>query len=178
MSDDPGGGASRTTDPAAGSSAATDVSLREYFNEKIGADRKLNRDRFVFAAALGGVIWFFVERHLSDLNHENARVARVSEASVSSDTYDANEKQRQSEASKLDERLKGYDEKFTQAITRDDLNRETKVEHRAVMGSGWQVVGGIVGLIFLVLALYAALHTARPVTNTPTPTQTVTVTTP
>jgi len=177
MSEETGGGASRTTDPAAGSSAATDVSLREYFNEKIGADRKLNRDRFMFAAALGGVVWFFVERHLSDLNHENARVARVSEASVSSDTYDANEKQRQSEAAKLDERLKGYDEKFTQAITRDDLTRETKVEHRAVVGSGWQVVGGIVGLIFLVLALYAALHTARPVTQVP-PTQTVTVTTP
>ena len=30
MSDDQGGGASRSTDPAAGTSAATDVSLREY----------------------------------------------------------------------------------------------------------------------------------------------------
>ena len=31
MPEQPGGGASRSTDPAAGTSAATDVSLREYF---------------------------------------------------------------------------------------------------------------------------------------------------
>lgn len=37
-----GGGASRSTDPAAGSSAATDVSLREYVSVQIGAlDRHL-----------------------------------------------------------------------------------------------------------------------------------------
>ncbi len=39
---DPGGGASRSTDPAFGSSSATDVSLREYLGEKIAAlDRHL-----------------------------------------------------------------------------------------------------------------------------------------
>jgi vacuolar-type H+-ATPase subunit H len=38
MSDDPGGGASRTTDPAAGTSAATDISLREYFEALRHAD--------------------------------------------------------------------------------------------------------------------------------------------
>ena len=158
-----GGGASRSTDPAAGSSAATDVSLREYLNEKIEADRKLNRERFAFAAVVGGVIWFFVERHLTDLNHENARVAKVSEASVSSDTYVANERQRQSEQTKLEDRLKGYDEKFTQSITRDDLTRETKVEHRAGVSTNWQWIGGFVAIAFLALAIYAALHTTRPV---------------
>lgn len=35
--EDHGGGASRTTDPAAGSSAATDVSLREYLGARIEA---------------------------------------------------------------------------------------------------------------------------------------------
>lgn len=37
MNDDPGGGASRTTDPASGSSAATDVSLREYLGARVEA---------------------------------------------------------------------------------------------------------------------------------------------
>lgn len=42
---DEGGGASRTTDPAAGSSAATDVSLREHFGASLAAlDRHLTSE--------------------------------------------------------------------------------------------------------------------------------------
>jgi hypothetical protein len=42
MPTEEGGGASRTTDPASGTSAATDVSLREYLNIRIDAlDRHL-----------------------------------------------------------------------------------------------------------------------------------------
>lgn len=41
-----GGGASRSTDPAAGSSAATDVSLREYLMAQINAAEKLSDQRF------------------------------------------------------------------------------------------------------------------------------------
>lgn len=37
MNEDQGGGASRSTDPAAGSSAATDVSLREYLGSRVEA---------------------------------------------------------------------------------------------------------------------------------------------
>ena len=37
---DQGGGASRSTDPAAGTSAATDVSLREYLMQEIQASRR------------------------------------------------------------------------------------------------------------------------------------------
>jgi len=45
MIEDAGGGASRTTDPAAGSSAATDVSLREYIGALIAAlDRQVNTE--------------------------------------------------------------------------------------------------------------------------------------
>lgn len=40
-----GGGASLTTDPAAGSSAATDVSLREHFSALRESDRELARER-------------------------------------------------------------------------------------------------------------------------------------
>ncbi len=45
MSNDPGGGASRSTDPAAGSSAATDVSLREYLGGRIDSlDRHITSE--------------------------------------------------------------------------------------------------------------------------------------
>jgi hypothetical protein len=40
MHEHEGGGASRTTDPAAGSSAATDVSLREYLSQQIQSLRE------------------------------------------------------------------------------------------------------------------------------------------
>lgn len=43
---DEGGGASRSTDPASGSSAATDVSLREYLTALINAAEKRSDQRF------------------------------------------------------------------------------------------------------------------------------------
>ena len=46
MSHDDGGGASRSTDPASGSSAATDVSLREYLTSLIDAVEKRSDARF------------------------------------------------------------------------------------------------------------------------------------
>ncbi len=175
-----GGGASRSTDSAAGTSSATDVSLREFFSALRSADRdffnahrQTVNERFGFLVVVGGVIWFFVERHLTDLNHENARVAAVSERSVSQDTYIANEAQRKAEQQRLDERLAQYDTRFTETATRDDLSRETKVEKRAVIGIGWQTVAGIVGLILVSLAIYAAIHSQPEVV--PGPTVTVTV---
>jgi hypothetical protein len=42
MNDEPGGGASLTTDPAAGTSAATDISLREYFEALRHSDDKVD----------------------------------------------------------------------------------------------------------------------------------------
>lgn len=46
MMNEEGGGASRTTDPAAGSSAATDVSLREYLMAQINAAESRAELRF------------------------------------------------------------------------------------------------------------------------------------
>lgn len=46
MAQDPGGGASRSTDPAAGSSAATDVSLREHLTSVIDAFERRSDERF------------------------------------------------------------------------------------------------------------------------------------
>lgn len=167
-----GGGASRTTDPAAGSSAATDVSLREYFNEKIHADRKLNNERFVFAGALGAVIWFFIERHLGDLNHENARVAKVSESSVSSDTYLANEKQRDADRDKLDEWRAQKDREATQAVTRDEFNRTAEDTHRgdrSAKRDDYRIWIALAGLLIAAAVWWTGNHPdTQPVVVTPT----------
>jgi len=58
-----GGGASRSTDPAAGSSAATDVSLREYLGSRIDALDRLYKSEL---AAL---------KELVDAKHEAAQQA-------------------------------------------------------------------------------------------------------
>lgn len=164
-----GGGASRSTDPAAGSSAATDVSLREYFNEKINSDRKLNNERFLFGGVLGSVIWFFIERHLAELNHENARVASVTERSVSQDTYDANEQQRKKEADELREWRKQKDQEATQGVSREEFNRDVKGDKRQSFDTTTKLIALGVSIVVVGLALlnYQALHN-QPVVVTPT----------
>lgn len=169
------GGASKTTEPAHGSSGATDVSLREYLSDRIDDGQRLMVERLGFLAALGGVVWFFIERHLADLNHENARVAKVSESSVSSDTYRANEEQRKKEAAELGEWRKGIDRAGTQSISRDEFQRDTKTDRRGSLDSTTKILGAVFASILVALALlnYQALH-SRPTV----PVTTVTVTTP
>jgi hypothetical protein len=171
-----GGGASRTTDPAAGTSSATDVSLREYFNEKIASDRQINRERFRAAAAMGAVIWFFIERHLSDLNHENARILKQQESTVSSDTYNANEQQRDKEADELGDWRKEVDRDRTNAVSRAEFTSESKVDKRAGLDTTTKLLGAFFAAAILLLGIlnYTALHRT---TDTPPATVTVTTTT-
>lgn len=153
--DESGGGASRTTRAAWGSSEATDVSQKEYFNEKIGHDRQQNRERFGFILVVGCVVWFFIERHLKDLNHENARVASVAENTVSSDTYRSDEQRRRDERDKLDDWRKGVDSDRTQSVSRDDLTRENQTDKRAGVGMTAALVAMAVGLAGVGLTVLA-----------------------
>lgn len=159
---DEGGGASRSTDPAAGTSSATDVSLREW----ITANQRRNDERFAFMAVLGAVIWFFIERHMSNLNNEGARLKQQQDATVSSDTYEANEKQREAALAELGEWRKEVDRDRTQSVSREDLVRETKDERRQGVTSGWQWVGGTVAIIAVLVTMWAVA--TRPTAKQPT----------
>lgn len=141
---DEGGGASRSTDPASGSSAATDVSLREVVSSWRHDDTSRINERFGWVIAIGGVVWFFIERHLSELNHENARVASIAAATVSEDTYKSDKARTDDERDKLDVWRSGVDEKFTKSLTRDDLSRETKGDRQILTG---QMIAFIVALV-------------------------------
>ena len=170
--EDVGGGASRSTDPAAGSSAATDVSLREYLTEKItrtdekvSANRKQSGERFVFVGMLGGVVWFFIERHLSQLNNSHARLDKAVALNVSADTYNANEQQRDKESSELTDWRKDVDKFLTQGVTRSELQQETRTESRDSGRYVWQIVAAIAGLVALAVLLattYAATRSDTP----------------
>ena len=154
----------------------TSVPLREYLDEKIDSDRQTNRERFGFVIALGCTIWFFIERHLKELNHENARVAKVSENSVSADTYSATEAQRKAELGKLDEWRKEVDADRGRSISRDEFqkdNRETvrfdSEEVRAVTASkrgtwtvGLQIAVTCAALVTVGLLLFTTYRAIKP----------------
>jgi hypothetical protein len=71
MSDEVGGGASRTTDPAAGTSSATDISLREYFEALRHSDDKV--DQWIFR--------FYEERdrRINEVNIEREKALKIKE---------------------------------------------------------------------------------------------------
>lgn len=148
-----GGGASQTTEPATGSSTGTDVSIDRFFTALRHEDSQREKERFGWALALGGIIWFFIERHLAALNHENARVAGIAAGTVSSDTYRSDEQRRTDERDKMDTWRSDVDRKFTQAVTKDEVKDDATVGRRAKAGSVWQWIGGTAGLIFLLIAL-------------------------
>jgi hypothetical protein len=68
---DEGGGASLTTDPAAGTSAATDISLREYFEALRHSDDKV--DQWIYR--------FYEERdrRYSEVNIEREKALKIKE---------------------------------------------------------------------------------------------------
>jgi hypothetical protein len=162
--DDPGGGASRSTDPASGTSSATDVSLREYLNEKIDSDRAITRERFIGLGLIGAIIWFFVERHLSDLNHENARILKQQEGTVSSDTYKANEDQRKTEANNLNEWRKEVDKDRTTSVSREEFQQDNRAQRQGIFANRTSIVSIAValGVLLLLLLTYLAAHHTHP----------------
>jgi hypothetical protein len=167
-----GGGASRTTEPAAGTSAATDVSIREYFEALRRNDSAKSRERLAWLVAVGGIVWFEIQRRLENLNHENARILAAQERSVSSDTYQANEQQRKSESQELAEWRKDVDRDRTQSISRDEFQRDTKSDRHSSIDTTTKIIGAILAAAVLLLGIlnYTALH---HVTDTPPVTVTV-----
>ncbi len=174
-----GGGASRTTDPAAGTSSATDVSLRELIASWRHDDRGRERERFGWFVAMGAIVWFFIERHLADLNHENARILKQQESTVSADTYAANEQQRDKEAEQLRDWRKEVDAALQSTVNRDEFQRDNKTDRRATSSNAWTWIGGAIGVIGFAVAMTAIaigiFHSQQP-TIVPLP-ETVTITT-
>lgn len=169
-----GGGASRTTDPASGSSSATDVSLREFTGMQIGYERQSSRLLVGFITALGAFAWSQIQRRLEILNHENARVATIAEQTVSSDTYSSDSARRDDEREKLDDWRAKVDEKFTQSVTKEEVRQDQKMGQRYTIDTSTKVIAVVIAAAVLLIGglNYAALHH-----TTITPPTTVTVTT-
>lgn len=167
-----GGGASRTTEPAAGSSAATDVSIREFLGREIWHARHEGRLLFAGVALFAAYAWSEVQRRLTNLNHEAERIQHAQDSSVSADTYQANEQQRDKESDALGEWRKEVDRDRTQSVSRAEFNRDTRVEKRSGIDVTTKVIATVLTTAILMLGIlnYLALHH-----DTPVPTVTVTV---
>lgn len=118
--------------------------------------------------------WSEVQRRLTNLNHEAERIQHAQDASVSSDTYQANEQQRDKESDALDEWRKEVDRDRTQSISRDEFTRDTRGAKRAGIDTTTKLIATILATAVLMLGIlnYLALHRDTPAT---TPTVTVTV---
>jgi len=157
MDTDSGGGASRSTDPAAGTSSATDVSLREFEDEKIKAVRVGIAALFVF----GAFAWSEIQRRLEILNHENARLLQQQEKTVSQDTYTANESQRKQEQIDLNIWRKEVDRDRTQSISRDEFQRDNREEKQSGFDNSAKLAALAIAatvIVVNVLLYYAGNH--------------------
>lgn len=125
-----GGGASRSTDPAAGSSAATDVSLREYLMQAIQDSRRECRDNIAH-----------LEKHFDEVQRHNEEVARENMADITRRFDGVNEfRDALSDLSKLmatKDNLGRVEEKFETAIQAQSA-RLTTIERRFDVREGQQ----------------------------------------
>lgn len=175
MTAEEGGGASRTTDPAAGSSAATDVSLREYLMEAIdGRFRYLrssvDAERQQGRLVTGGIIafalfaWFQTKEHLHGLNNEARRLDVYLQSTVAKTTYDADEQRRKEDQDRITAALDEFGKKVDKAATKEEVTADTTSSRRAGIGTTTSVVGACVAAVVVILAVlnYQALHKSSP----------------
>ena len=160
MDPDRGGGASRTTEPASGSSAATDVSLREFVGVQIRYERQTTRLLIGGVVAFAAFSWSQIMRRLEGLNHENARVAAVVANTVSADTYFSDEKRRTDERDKIDGWRAGVDEKFTKSVTKEEVHEDARDGRRVRFNGGTAAIAAVAA-VAAALLLFLTYENAK-----------------
>jgi hypothetical protein len=163
MADD-GGGASRTTDPAAGSSAATDVSLREYLMAQINAVESRANLRFeamkaqveaAFASSQRAIDKAdeATEKRFEGVNEFRAALSDQATRFVTTETL-------ASLGDKLEASIDRNREDLNTLATRIDLRQGQDVGSKLTWGSVMAVIaaiGTIVGIL-VVTATYLTTH--------------------
>ena len=100
--------------------------------------------------AFSAFAWSEIQRRLTNLNHENARILAAQASSVSADTYAANEQQRVSEAAELSAWRKEVDRDRTQSVSREELNRETRGDRQVITGQLLALLGVVAAVAAVV----------------------------
>ncbi len=87
--DEDGGGASRSTDPAGGTSSATDVSLREYLHAEITAVERRSEARFEAMQRAVDTALEATERRFEGVNEFRSALSDQAQAFVTRDAISA-----------------------------------------------------------------------------------------
>jgi len=161
---DEGGGASRSTEVASGTSSGTDVSLREYLSAAINDSRRECRDSIAH-----------LEKHFDEIQSHNEETLAAFRGEVSRRFDGVNEfRDALSDLSALmatKDNLSRVEEKF-EALARAVADRVTVLERRADQGEGKEVgsrltwgtivaliaAGGTIIGIIVVTATYLSTH--------------------
>lgn len=163
MTDEIGGGASRSTDPAAGSSAATDVSLREYFGSLIHS-----LDRFVTA-------------EIAALRRETGTANQVAERAITVAADEA--KERLASHNGLIEQMRVKDEGFATKTSLVDYKEAADLRFGRLEKFQAMIVGALIlvsgiGVANVVKVWGPTTHPVVPTEQVVTVTTTVTTSTP
>jgi len=155
---DEGGGASRSTDPAAGTSAATDVSLREFIDQRfIGLEKRLDERRAADQSAVliaKQTADAALEAH-NQLIHQMRGQATESQRQLDklTDTYATKENLKQLEIL-IDQRLESIDTRLGSIESASgsytgarEARRAAFADLRALIIFGFVVLAGVIGLI-------------------------------
>ncbi len=159
-----GGGASRSTDPAAGTSSATDVSLREYLTALIMASEERSNARFeamketvetAFATAQTAITKAdaATEKRFEGVNEFRAALADQTANNISRETLDA-------VVSKLEAQINRNREDLDALSKRIDIRQGELDGSRVTVGNLIAIVSVGIALIgvIIVLANYLAGH--------------------
>ncbi len=151
-----GGGASRTTDPAAGTSTATDVSLREYLTALISAAEKRSDERFeamkaAVAASFDSSEKAILKAEAADktrfesFNEFNQRIDTILSNTVTRETLDALLEKLESAITRNREDLDALSKRIVLREGEIQGQRLTYGNMAAIVG----VIGAIVGLLII-----------------------------
>ncbi len=156
MSDE-GGGASRSTDPAAGTSSATDVSLREFITQRFTElEKRLDERRESDAKA----VYLAKETADAALEAHNQLIKRMEVQAVESqrqldkltDTYATKEHLKTLETL-IDQRLRTIESAVTESSSSKVATRTAWADLRGIIVLGFIVAAGVLGLL-----TYLATH--------------------
>lgn len=153
-----GGGASRSTDPAAGTSSATDVSLREFIDQRFrDLERRLDERRMSDAQAV------VIAKETADaaLEAHNQLIRRMEVQAIESqrqldkltDTYATKENLKTLEVlieqklTSIDGRLQGIETHSVGTISSREAVRGVWSDLRSVIVFGFIILAGVIGLI-------------------------------
>jgi hypothetical protein len=146
MSEPEGGGASRSTDPAAGTSTGTDVSLREYLTQQINAVERRTEQRFESMKQAVDLALQANERRFDSVNEFRATLSDQASHFVTRDTLEAL-------SEKLQSSIDRNAEDLNKLSRRVDLREGQEAGSRLTAGKLYAAIGAAIAVLGLVIVV-------------------------